>query len=194
MLSSVDLQNAALAGAAPIAGWLDKPIRPSQVMDMLARVIARTAPVAPSPTRPAEPAQASPDETARRTVLVAEDNAVNQLVAANMIDSPVLRTAIAANGAAAVEMFLRLRPDAILMDVSMPILDGLDAARRIREIEAIEGRARTPIIAVTAHALDDDRKRCFEAGMDDFLAKPLRKAELDEALARWLSDARTRAA
>jgi CheY-like chemotaxis protein len=117
-------------------------------------------------------------------VLIAEDNAVNQLVAAEMVRKRGFRTVLASDGEAAVRILSHTRCAAVFMDCQMPLLDGYEATARIR---AREGRARhTPIIALTAHALNGDRERCLGAGMDDYLAKPLRPDELGRVLARWL--------
>jgi CheY-like chemotaxis protein len=98
------------------------------------------------------------------------------------------RTVIATHGAAALESWLAARSagapyDLILMDLQMPQLDGIEAAKRIRAHEAAESGRRTPILALTANTLVEDRYACFEAGMDGFLIKPLDRDKLDEALA-----------
>ncbi|GAB4516918.1 MAG: hypothetical protein Kow00133_01010 [Amphiplicatus sp.] len=117
-------------------------------------------------------------------ILIAEDNVVNQMVVRTMLDSLGIRARIAANGHEAVEAYRTQRPDIILMDISMPEVDGLAATRAIRDMEAASGR-RTPIIGVTAHALKEDRQRCLDAGMDDYLSKPIRRETLMEMLRRW---------
>jgi CheY-like chemotaxis protein len=94
---------------------------------------------------------------------------------------------IAANGRTAVEMYKTLNPKLILMDVSMPELNGYEATRAIRQIEATNG-TRTPIIGVTAHALKGDRDKCIEAGMDDYLAKPVSPDRLGAKIGTWLSE------
>ena len=82
-------------------------------------------------------------------------------------------------------MFRASRPGMILMDISMPVMNGLQASRAIRELESGTG-LRVPIVAVTAHVLDGDREQCFAAGMDDYLAKPISIEKLEEQLDRWL--------
>ncbi|HBK91283.1 MAG TPA: hybrid sensor histidine kinase/response regulator, partial [Parvularcula sp.] len=121
--------------------------------------------------------------------LVAEDNVVNQLVVTNLISSRDYEVILAENGRKAVELFLRHRPAVILMDLSMPDIDGYEATRQIRKIEAERGFQRTPIIAATAHVLEADRDRCRLAGMNDFIPKPIRRPQLDQTLQKWVEDA-----
>jgi PAS domain S-box-containing protein len=119
-------------------------------------------------------------------ILVAEDNRTNAFIVEKMLAGPDRVLHFAADGAAAVAMFRAVRPDLVLMDMSMPIMDGLDATRAIRAIEAEEGRgARCPIVALTANAFDEDRATCMEAGCDEFLTKPVAKAELLAMLQRY---------
>jgi signal transduction histidine kinase/DNA-binding response OmpR family regulator len=121
-------------------------------------------------------------------ILIAEDNETNQQVIVTMLRSMGLETALAANGKEAVEAVQRERFDLILMDYHMPELDGCDAALRIRRHEQTQKlRSRTPIIAVTASVLREDRERCIAAGMNDFLAKPVRQRTLAAMLDKWLS-------
>jgi CheY-like chemotaxis protein len=118
-------------------------------------------------------------------VLVVEDNPVNQRVAATMLASFGCQVTLVANGREAVEALVRPTFDLVLMDCFMPEMDGFEATRLIRQREW--GTARhVPIIALTASASDDERLRCLEAGMDDYLAKPYRKAELAQVLDRHL--------
>lgn len=126
--------------------------------------------------RQAIPAKASDDElpALHGSVLVAEDNQTNRYVIVRMLEKFGLTVSFAENGQQAVEMvFAGERPDLVLMDIQMPVMDGFDATRVIRQREAAEGRSRLPIIALTADAFEDDRQHCLDAGMDDFLAKPV---------------------
>lgn len=120
-------------------------------------------------------------------VLLAEDNAVNALVAQTMLRRCGLEVDHVADGEQAVSHYLARRPDLVLMDCQMPTMDGLTAARRIREREAAQGAARVPIVALTANAYAGDREQCLAAGMDEHLAKPFREDELRTLLARWLT-------
>ena len=134
--------------------------------------------------------RASPAPGNRRLrghVLLVEDNLVNQEVAAGMLKAFGLAVTSAENGEQALAAFASARPDLILMDCQMPILDGYEATRRIRAREAAEGiAARIPIIALTANAISGDRERCIEAGMDDYLPKPFRRSDLFAGVSRWI--------
>ena len=119
-------------------------------------------------------------------VLVAEDNAVNQKVAVGMLEKLGLRADLASNGREAVELRAMLSYDLILMDCQMPEMDGYEAAREIRRAE--KGKSRTAIVAMTAEAMTGAREKCIAAGMDDYIAKPVRLEDLVEALRKWLPE------
>jgi signal transduction histidine kinase/CheY-like chemotaxis protein len=120
-------------------------------------------------------------------ILVAEDNEVNQMVFGQILSGLGLSYRIAANGRTAVEMHRSLQPKLILMDVSMPEMNGYEAAHAIREFEKSTG-AHIPIIGVTAHALKGDREKCLEAGMDDYIPKPVSPDRLGAKIGSWLSE------
>lgn len=124
-----------------------------------------------------------------RHVLVAEDNPVNQMVAAATLRALGVNVRLAANGQEAVEAVAGEAIDAVLMDCQMPVMDGLEATTRIREWERAGERPRLPIIALTANAMEGDRERCIAAGMDDFLSKPYTRAQIQGVLSRWLTRA-----
>ncbi len=132
----------------------------TQIIENMTRMIARYEPRLKSPR-----------------ILVAEDNLVNQRVAVRMLERRGHQVLVAGNGREALETLDREHFDVILMDVQMPLLDGLETTRRIREREQGTGR-HIPIIAMTAHAMKGDREQCLAAGMDDYLAKPINTAEL----------------
>ena len=132
-----------------------------------------------------EAAQAQPN--APLDILIAEDNEVNQLVFGQILNGLGLSYRIAGNGRTAVEMYRALQPKLILMDVSMPEMNGYEATRAIRAVEARSG-SHIPIIGVTAHALKGDREKCIEAGMDDYLPKPISPDRLGAKIGTWLSE------
>ncbi|KJS09071.1 MAG: hypothetical protein VR78_16835 [Hoeflea sp. BRH_c9] len=120
-------------------------------------------------------------------LLVAEDNEVNQIVFTQILDGLGVRYKIANNGGSAFEMWKNLRPALILMDVSMPVMNGHQATQAIRQAEADDpGLGHTPVIGVTAHALTGDKERCMEAGMDDYMSKPISPEKLEAKIREWL--------
>ncbi len=121
----------------------------------------------------------------RLDILVAEDNEVNQILFTQILEDTNLSFEIAMNGRMAVEMAIERNPTLILMDVSMPEMNGLEATQAIREHEKETG-TRTPIVGVTAHALTGDKERCLEAGMDDYLSKPISPDALQKKIEKWL--------
>ncbi|SDX86330.1 PAS-domain containing protein [Citreimonas salinaria] len=139
----------------------------------------------PSPPAPRDATAHGKDTRPRFDVLVAEDNKTNQLVLAKMVAGFPLDLRFADNGLEAVEAFRTWRPDLIFMDISMPQMDGKQATAEIRRIEAEAGADSVPIIAVTAHAMAGDRDAILQAGLSDYLTKPLRKAQLAEMLRLW---------
>jgi CheY-like chemotaxis protein/HPt (histidine-containing phosphotransfer) domain-containing protein len=116
-------------------------------------------------------------------VLLADDNLINQEVAAELLRGSGVAVDVANNGAQAVEMAQRESYDLIFLDMQMPIMDGLEAARAIRRLA---GRQDTPIVAMTANAFEEDREQCLAAGMNDHVGKPVQLRVLHEALQRWL--------
>ncbi len=119
-------------------------------------------------------------------VLVAEDNIVNQMVIKAMLEKMGCAVSIASNGKLAIDAYKEEQPDIVLMDMSMPEMDGAEATGHIRNIQDELG-VRAPIIGVTAHALREDRQRCIDAGMDDYLSKPVKEDALMDMLRRWAS-------
>jgi signal transduction histidine kinase/ActR/RegA family two-component response regulator len=119
-------------------------------------------------------------------ILVAEDSPVNRVVAVRVLERCGYRAHVVNDGQEALEALATTRYDAVLMDCQMPGLDGYEATRELRRRE--QGGIRTPVIAMTAHAMAGDRERCLEAGMDDYVSKPVRAQTLTETLERWITD------
>lgn len=121
------------------------------------------------------------------TILVAEDNDVNQMVVEQILETTGHSFTIVANGREALDLYHELQPALVLMDVSMPDIDGLEATKAIREAEKETGR-HIPIIGLTAHALKGDREMCLEAGMDDYMSKPISPDKLISVIDGWLKE------
>ena len=192
-LSSVDDGNFAdvIRQCAP-AAWLVKPAKPADILGALADlVLVRSAPApvaAPVRAKDDSPAQTG---LTKVDILVAEDNEINQMVFSRVLDMTGLSYHIVNNGRQAVDFALASPPRLVIMDVSMPVLNGLDAAREIRTHAELN---RIPIIGVTAHALKGDRERCLEAGMDDYITKPVSPDALKAKISDWLTRANLKAA
>ncbi|MEJ1973949.1 MAG: response regulator [Lacunisphaera sp.] len=178
LLSSVGGQ---VIGDEPglFAARLTKPAKPAQLFDALVRIADGGPASAPVKTGLVVPPQQV--QTAR--VLLAEDNSINQMVALHQLARLGYRADVAGNGLEAVEAVRRQDYDIILMDVQMPEMDGIEATRKIKAA-ATAGRPAPWIIALTAGAMEGDREKCLEAGMDDFLTKPMQTNDLVAALAR----------
>ena len=167
--------------------YLGKPLRLDRLMESVLRLLPG-GPAAAAAAFVATP-PANTQATAKEyRVLVAEDNRTNQMVAAGMLAMNGCECAFAANGREAVEATRRGHFDLILMDCSMPEMDGYEATAHIRNFEEPLGR-RTPIVAMTANTQQGDAEKCLAAGMDDYLAKPITLVELRHKLERWLARA-----
>ncbi len=167
--------------------YLVKPARASMLLDTLIACLQGRAIEKAADTRGAivGAPQSAEDALVGRKVLVAEDNTVNQLVITSMLTKLGCVVLMASDGAEAVALYETERPDIVLTDISMPVMDGIEASKKIREIQARLG-VTAPVIGVTAHAMKDDRDRCLSAGMDDHLPKPVKPRPLRELLLRWL--------
>ncbi|MGD0201345.1 MAG: response regulator [Bryobacteraceae bacterium] len=179
MLSSSDRSgSAARCRERGIKTYLTKPIKPAELKQAICRVLGKVR-EEPAAGRPAaEDGRAA----AALRILVAEDNAVNQRLAVAMLERMGHHVTVADNGAEALDRWRQGGFDVIFMDVQMPGMDGFEATRRIRQEEGASG-AHTPILAMTAHAMSGDRQRCLDAGMDDYVSKPVSRRILAEALA-----------
>ena len=193
MMTSVGLKgHAEEARSAGIDAYLTKPVRQSQLYDCLRTVMGPPGPVEPTATPEAHRlitahALKEAEARSRTRILVVEDNEVNQMVAVRMLEKLGYRCDVAANGMEAVEGQTRAPYDVILMDCQMPEMDGYEASQAIREREALLG-VHTPIIAMTANAMQGDREKCLAAGMDDYISKPVSHPDLEAMLGRWMSE------
>ncbi|HEX6160177.1 MAG TPA: response regulator [Thermoanaerobaculia bacterium] len=167
-----------------IDACLTKPVKQSALFDAIADALGGgmrdLAPILPASTPRAPAAEMRPHVR----ILVAEDNPVNQKLAVRQLQKLGFHADTVGNGIEAVEAVQRVPYDLVLMDCQMPDMDGFDATREIRRVE----KGHTPIIALTANALEGDRERCLAAGMDDYLCKPVIEAELQAVLARWVDE------
>jgi len=179
MLTSGDSQNNEIrCRRLAIAACLVKPIKQSELLEAIL-----TAMGVVSDESEVKPAVEGPPTERPLTILLAEDSFVNQRLVVGVLTKYGHHIDIAENGRRAYELWFRGRYDLVLMDVQMPEMDGLEAAQIIRAHEQRTGR-HTPIIAMTAHAMKGDRERCLEAGMDDYVAKPVRRRELVDTIHR----------
>jgi signal transduction histidine kinase/CheY-like chemotaxis protein/HPt (histidine-containing phosphotransfer) domain-containing protein/HAMP domain-containing protein len=180
MLTSLGRRREDGDAGVEFCAFLTKPIKPSQLYDVLMTVFAGrpTRLVEPVSQPEAEPPQLS--QTLPLRILVAEDNAVNQQLALLLFKKLGYRADVASNGLEALDALERQPYDVVFMDVQMPEMDGLEATRRLRE----RWPERPRVVAMTANAMQGDREACLAAGMDDYVAKPIRVEELVEALRR----------
>jgi len=174
----------ARAAELGIGAYVARPVLPGDLLDALTNH-ARRRPAAAH----AAPAQA---REARRPrwglrVLLVEDNKVNQMLAVALLTKRRHDVTVADDGRQAVDLVGRSEFDVVLMDVQMPEMDGLEATRLIRQMETSSAR-RIPIIAVTAHTMEEDRQACLDAGMDDYVRKPIDPEELEAAIERWTGE------
>jgi signal transduction histidine kinase/DNA-binding response OmpR family regulator len=193
ILTSVDLPgDARRFREIGVEGYLVKPARAALLLSTISQIIAKTDPQAEeAPQSGPAPLLSEARPVDRTRILVAEDNEVNQLVIRHMLPTRDYDVTIAANGLEAVSAYSEGRFDIVLMDVSMPVMDGYEAAKRIRVLEAENGRARTPIVCLTAHVMSQDVEASMSAGMDDFLSKPISQEKLAKVIARCLGDGDT---
>jgi len=183
LTSTMQVDKADLASAG-IREYLTKPVRSSEFYNRLLRLVATKTMGKPAPlgTQPELPPR--DPELLLGKLLVAEDNEVNQLVARGMANRLGYEVDIVDDGAQAVAATLTGNYAAVLMDCHMPVMDGFEATKTIRSRDS--KTVRIPIIAMTAGALNEDRERCFAAGMDDYISKPVDLDKLRDILARWV--------
>jgi PAS domain S-box-containing protein len=185
-----------------LAHCLTKPVKRGLLVEVMTRVLAERSPSPASPVTPVAPPR--PGSPGARLLLV-EDNPVNQKVTLRQLQKLGYRSDAVGNGMEAVVVLRTIPYDLVLMDCQMPEMDGYEATRRIRDMEARRREQlsrmepdrphpetrRTPIVAITAHAMPGDREKCLAAGMDDYISKPVRLEDLKDVLFRWLGAADT---
>jgi len=180
MLSSSGRDGtAARCREAGVKQYLTKPVNPAELEQSICRVLGHAPRKVKAATPPPEDDPASPP----LKILVAEDNPVNQRLTVALLERLGHTVTLAVNGAEALDRWREACFDVVLMDVQMPTMDGFEATHRIRQEEGLTG-AHTPIVAMTAHAMTGDQQRCLDAGMDDYLSKPVDPKALAQALRR----------
>ena len=193
MLSSLGTQRRRAAPVKEIgfSAYLNKPVRHRELKGVLSQALGdkRGMEESPRPIATRHTAREVLTGFAGRNarILLAEDNLTNRQVALGILNKLGLRADAVANGAEAVQALATIPYDLVLMDVQMPVMDGLEATRQIRDPKsAVTLNHRVPIVAMTAHAMQGDREMCLEAGMNDYVAKPVNSQELFEALNKLL--------
>lgn len=189
MMTSLGLgEHSRRAAEIGFAAYLVKPVKQSRLQEALVMALGKSSglstsllgmsPVLPQTT----PREDRPRQSLR--ILLAEDNPVNQKVALRQLQSLGYMADVVANGQEVLDLLQRVQYDLILMDCQMPVMDGYEATRRLRQQERGSGH-RTVVIAITANAMQEDRERCLQAGMDDYLSKPVLKEDLERVLNHW---------
>ncbi len=189
LLTPIGLRHeASLTANIPRVVFANKPLKPSQFFEVLTRVLSKTEP----PREPAPATVQAAETLASRQplrVLLCDDNTINQKVAVRILQQLGYEPDLADNGREALKALDRKPYDLVFMDVMMPEMDGLEATRMIRKLEASGGsvnfNSHIIIIAMTAQAMQGDREKCLEAGMDDYLSKPIRPKDVRGVIERW---------
>ncbi|MFS8889527.1 response regulator, partial [Synechococcus sp. R55.1] len=189
MMTSLGLgEHSRRAAEIGFAAYLVKPVKQSRLQEALAMALGKSSGLSTSllgigpPLSQTTPMADRPQQSLR--ILLAEDNPVNQKVALRQLESLGYKADVVANGQEVLDLLQQVRYDLILMDCQMPVMDGYEATRRLRQQERRSGH-RTVVIAITANAMQEDRERCLQAGMDDYLSKPVLKEDLERVLNHW---------
>ncbi len=180
------------------AGYLVKPLRHTDLFNVLSATLATFSETGaayqimtenhPIVTRHSAREFQRISIDTRKRILLVEDNIINQQVALGFLKKYGLKADAAADGVEALKSLENIPYDLVLMDVQMPVMDGFEATRRIRDIHSKVLNHSIPVIAMTANALQGDREKCLEAGMNDYISKPIEPQRLAEVLENWLSD------
>ena len=176
-----------------VAAYLLKPVRQSELREAVERVLGARVQTGATPLITRYSLQDARDPSDILSVLLAEDNLVNQRLATRLLEKRGHRVSLAANGREVLTALEKQTYDLVLMDVQMPEMDGLEATAILRQREK-ESERHQEVVALTAHGMKGDRERCLAAGMDGYLAKPIRPQELDEILDKYVALRRERAA
>jgi|GEM_PF-2226911 len=197
LMTSLGSQSVDAIKLAGFRAGISKPVKQSQLFDCIVEVMSDTVGIACAATKSGA---GKPDSRVNRStpaagtavhagkalkIIVVEDNPVNQKVAVLMLKKLGHAAEVACNGAEGVQAVSRTVYDIVFMDCQMPEMDGFEATARIRTIEGLS--RHTPIVAMTANALEGDRERCIAAGMDDYIPKPVKQPDLAAAIGRWSS-------
>lgn len=184
LLTSLGSYKTEVLRELKVARAITKPVKQSQLYNVLLEVLRQQR----SEDQPTLKMTAGRGPAYRRpqTILIVEDNPDNQNLTRRILEKAGYDTEIAENGEQAVEKARQFSYDLILMDVQMPVMDGFEATRILRDLERQNREERTPILALTAHAIDGYHERCLQADMDDYVTKPVKKQMLVEKIAQWI--------
>jgi len=169
-----------------VSGYLMKPVRQAELLESILQALGRRTMQEESPALVTR--HTLRERGGNLRILIAEDNAVNQVLAARLLEKRGHTVQVAENGKAALAALENQSFDLVFMDVQMPVMDGFEATAAIRRLEKVSGN-HLFVVAVTAHAMVGDRERCLEAGMDDYITKPLRLQDLSGLFERFSSAA-----
>ncbi len=169
-------------------GFINKPVTASTILDNIMTAFGKNRKLGQKDLSVSLSTQKGLGGIAGARILLAEDNEINQQVACELLTSIGLKVSVAANGRQALEMVQKGSYDAVLMDVQMPVMDGITSAKEIRNLDS--GIKQIPIIALTAHAMAGDRDKSIQAGMNDHLTKPLDPEQLFTTLVKWITPTR----
>jgi len=189
LTSSAQRGEAQAAREAGIDAYLTKPVRQGQLLDAVITLLGGADVGAPPEAMITRHTLREQKNRWRLRVLVVEDNPVNQRLTSRLLEGGGARVDVVGNGQEALDVLERAPYDVVLMDCLMPVMDGYEATRRLREVESARG-GRVPVIALTASAMAEDRERCLAAGMDDVITKPVRRETLFTLLDRIVAEAK----
>lgn len=194
MLTSLGVQSDARRFAEiGFAAYLTKPVRHQELRKVLSLALAAHCGMAPLSVAACQTESEMLNRFAgsNARILLAEDNITNQKVALGILEKLGLRVDAVANGAEALKALQTIPYDLVLMDVQMPVMDGLEATRQIRDPGSAILNHEVPVVAMTAHAMQGDREKCIQAGMNDYVAKPVTPQTLARTLGKWLPREKT---